>query len=47
MMINFTHKEIFGKREEIGQAIEERLRIKLAQFGYIIDSIQVRDVNLD
>lgn len=47
MMINFNHKEIFGKREEIGEAIEERLRIKLAQFGFIIDSIQVRDVNLD
>jgi len=47
MMVSFTHKEIFGKREEIGQAIEERLREKLKQFGYTLDSIQVRDVNLD
>lgn len=47
MVVTFSHKEIFGKREEIGQAIEERLRIKLGQFGYRIDSIQVRDVQLE
>jgi len=47
MMVSFTHKEIFGKREEIGEAIEERLRDKLRQFGYTLDSIQVRDVKLD
>lgn len=47
MIVNFTHKEIFGKREEIGNAIEERLREKLASFGYKLDSIQVRDVKLD
>jgi len=47
MMVSFTHKNIFEKREEIGQAIEERLRAKLKQFGYTLDSIQVRDVSLD
>lgn len=47
MIINFTHKDIFGKREEIGNSIEERLREKLASFGYKLDSIQVRDVKLD
>ncbi|PID87380.1 hypothetical protein CSB07_01675 [Candidatus Gracilibacteria bacterium] len=47
MIFNFTHKEIFGKREEIGESIEERLRLKLSQFGFRLDSIQVRDVKLD
>ncbi|MDD2907343.1 MAG: SPFH domain-containing protein [Candidatus Gracilibacteria bacterium] len=47
MMVTFTHKNIFEKREEIGEAIEERLRVKLATFGYRLDSIQVRDVKLE
>ncbi len=47
MMVEFTHKEIFGKREEIGKDIEAKLREKLKQFGYTLDSIQVRDVKLD
>ena len=47
MMVTFTHKNIFAKREEIGQAIEERLRWKLKEFGFVVDSIQVRDVKLD
>lgn len=47
MMVTFTHKNIFAKREEIGEAIEERLREKLSTFGYKLDSIQVRDVKLD
>ena len=47
MIVSFTHKEIFGKREEIGWAIEERLREKLSSFGYKLDSIQVRDVKLE
>ena len=47
MMVSFTHKNIFEKREEIGKAIEERLREKLKEFGYTLDSIQVRDVKLD
>lgn len=47
MIVAFTHKQIFAKREEIGNAIEERLRVKLAGFGYKLDSIQVRDVKLE
>ncbi|MCD5375433.1 hypothetical protein LR010_03220, partial [Candidatus Gracilibacteria bacterium] len=47
MIVAFTHKEIFAKREEIGETIEEKLRIRLASFGYKLDSIQVRDVKLD
>lgn len=47
MIVAFTHKQIFAKREEIGNAIEERLREKLAGFGYKLDSIQVRDVKLE
>lgn len=47
MIVSFTHKEIFSKREELWNAIEERLRVKLATFGFKLDSIQVRDVKLD
>lgn len=47
MMVSFNHKEIFHKREEIWEAIEARLRQKLASFGFTLDSIQVRDVKLD
>lgn len=47
MTVTFTHKNIFAKREEIGEAIEARLRVKLATFGYTLDSIQVRDVKLE
>jgi regulator of protease activity HflC (stomatin/prohibitin superfamily) len=47
MMVTFSHKNIFEKREEIGEAIEARLRVKLATFGYRLDSIQVRDVKLE
>ena len=47
MIVSFTHKEIFSKREELWNAIEERLRLKLDTFGYKLDSIQVRDVKLD
>lgn len=46
MIVSFTHKNIFEKREEIGQVIEERLRSKLSSFGYRLDSIQVRDIKL-
>jgi len=46
MIVSFTHKQIFAKREEIGNEIEERLRKRLAGFGYKLDSIQVRDVKL-
>ena len=47
MIVHFNHKEIFWKREEIGEAIDEKLRVKLWQFGFTLDSIQVRDVKLD
>ncbi len=47
MIFHFTHKEIFGKREEIWLEIEEKLREKLNQFGYKIDSIQVQNIQLD
>lgn len=47
MIVTFNHKEVFGKREEIGLDIEEKLRDKLASFWYKLDSIQVRDVKLD
>jgi len=47
MIFHFTHKEIFGKREEIWQEIEARLRDKLREFGYKIDSIQVQNIDLD
>ena len=47
MMVTFTHKNIFAKREEIGEVIEGRLREKLSSFGFTLDSIQVRDVKLE
>ena len=47
MIVTFTHKNIFAKREEIGEAIEVRLREKLSTFGFKLDSIQVRDVKLE
>lgn len=47
MIADFTHKEIFNKREEIWEWIEERLREKLSTFGFKLDSIQVRDIELD
>lgn len=47
MIVSFTHKNIFAKREEIGEAIEARLREKLSTFGFTLDSIQVRDVKLE
>lgn len=47
MVSTFNHKEIFNKREEIGQVIEVNLREKLSQFGYTLDSIQVRSIKLE
>ncbi len=47
MIFHFTHKEIFGKRQEIWEEIENSLRNKLQQFGYRIDSIQVQNIDLD
>ncbi len=47
MISTFSHKEIFNKRQEIGDSIEENLREKLSQFGFTLDSIQVRDIKLE
>ncbi len=47
MIVAFTHKNIFAKREDIWEAIEIRLREKLSTFWYTLDSIQVRDVKLE
>ena len=47
MIFHFTHKEIFWKRSEIWKDIESSLRDKLQEFGYRIDSIQVKDIYLE
>ncbi len=47
MIVTFNHKEVFGKREEIWNEIEEKLRVKLSSFWFTLDSIQVRDVKLE
>ena len=47
MISEFTHKEIYTKRHEMGDSIEMALRLKLNQFGYTLDSIQVQDIKLD
>lgn len=47
MVSTFDHKEIFTKREEIWTIIEENLRVKLSEFGFTLDSIQVRSIKLD
>ncbi len=47
MIFNFTHKEIFWKRSEMWKDIESSLRDKLREFGYKIDSIQVKDIYLE
>ena len=47
MVTEFTHKDIYTKRGEIGHAIEKNLALKLSQFGYTLDSIQVQDIQLD
>lgn len=47
MVSTFDHKEIFTKREEIWTIIEENLRVKLAEFWFTLDSIQVRSIKLE
>lgn len=47
MITDFTHKDIYIKREEIGKSIEVNLKDKLEQFGYTLDSIQVQDIKLE
>lgn len=46
-VFEFEHEEIFGKRNEIGDEIREALEIKLAEFGMVLDSVQVVDIVLD
>lgn len=46
-IFEFSHEEIFGKRSEIGEEIKETLRIKMAEFGMELDSVQVVDIQLD
>lgn len=46
-VFEFEHEEIFGKRNEIGDEIREALAVKLAEFGMILDSVQVVDIVLD
>lgn len=46
-VFEFEHEEIFGKRNEIGDEIREVLEKKLAEFGMILDSVQVVDISLD
>ena len=47
MMTKFDHKGIFTKRDEIWSEIEKKLREKLSTFGYRIDSIQVKNIDLN
>lgn len=46
-LYGFTHEEVFAKRDEIGTEIREILESKLTFFGMELDSVQVRDINLD
>ncbi len=46
-IFEFEHEEIFWKRNEIGDDIRQTLEIKLAEFGMILDSVQVVDIVLD
>lgn len=43
----FKHDEIFGKRNEIGDEVKETLAMKLQEFGMELDSVQVKDIQLD
>ena len=43
----FKHDEIFGKRNEIGDEVKETLAAKLHEFGMELDSVQVKDIQLD
>jgi len=47
LISTFSHKEIFSKREEIGRVIASNLKEKLSEFGYTLDSIQVKDIKLE
>lgn len=43
----FGHDEIFGKRNEIGDEVKHVLAAKLEEFGMELDSVQVKDIQLD
>ncbi len=46
-IFEFSHEDIFGKRNEIGDEIKETLCVKMAEFGMELDSVQVVDIQLD
>lgn len=46
-IFTFKHDEIFGKRSEIGDEVKEILSAKLTEFGMALDSVQVKDIQLD
>lgn len=43
----FGHDEIFSKRNEIGDEVKHVLSSKLEEFGMELDSVQVKDIQLD
>ncbi len=43
----FGHDEIFSKRNEIGDEVKWVLAAKLQEFGMELDSVQVKDIQLD
>ena len=43
----FGHGEIFSKRNEIGDEVKGVLAAKLQEFGMELDSVQVKDIQLD
>ncbi len=43
----FGHDEIFSKRNEIGDEVKGVLAAKLQEFGMELDSVQVKDIQLD
>ena len=43
----FSHDDIFSKRNEIGDEVKWVLAAKLQEFGMELDSVQVKDIQLD
>lgn len=46
-IFTFWHDQIFWKRNEIGDEVKETLAKKLHEFGMELDSVQVKDIQLD
>ena len=46
-IFTFQHDLIFGKRDEIGDEVKKILDKKLHEFGMELDSVQVKDIQLD